>query len=68
MAASDDRGPAILEAQWISFGIALLLLCARMLSRIYFVHRVALDDWAILFTMASDTGLFVSRMVDLRSV
>ena len=56
--ATDDRGRAILVAYWTPFAFALILIGARLVSRIWFVHFVGLDDWAAILAMVIPRSFF----------
>ena len=69
MMESTNRGPHILAATWVQCAIALLLVGARMYTRIHLIHNVGLDDWIILLALVSSMRLIMSvvRIEDSKS-
>ena len=50
---ADDRGPLQLEASWIGVGIAVLVVTARIYTRVKIVRRLSLDDYLMVAALVS---------------
>lgn len=53
VAASANRGPAILAVSWIECVVAILIVGARLYTRSCLIHNVGIDDWMILLALVS---------------